>query len=293
MSSIFPALKHTLICVLILMMSQMSKAQKMKYTKFEGVAYKLPSTKKHPIYNEDYKNLYKEIAQISWDSIHVSHRDEEEGFPDVPKCWAFGIMFTSQLTISESSMYRFALTSDDGTLLWINDKLIISNDYSKGWHMKADTLALNPATYDIKIWYSQTFPTMFGVKFESEDVEGELVFDIDTFALDQDLLFASNSYQISDKGKSRLDTFALRLYRYSAAKVSIAGHTDDIGSEAYNLTLSTNRAQAIRDYLIGKHQLPMVKYHSIGYGQSRPLQSNETDEGRSANRRVEITVEGI
>ncbi len=72
-------------------------------------------------------------------------------------------------------------------------------------------------------------------------------------------------------------------------KIEIAGHTDNIGKDADNLKLSTDRANAIRKYLLSKGIEP-VRVTAKGYGASEPVADNETDEGRQLNRRTEVRV---
>ncbi|GAX60515.1 outer membrane protein and related peptidoglycan-associated (lipo)proteins [Candidatus Scalindua japonica] len=70
-------------------------------------------------------------------------------------------------------------------------------------------------------------------------------------------------------------------------KVRIEGHTDDIGSMKYNMDLSSKRAQAIKDYLVGKGIDPS-RITTIGLGYTQPIADNDTPEGRALNRRAEI-----
>jgi OOP family OmpA-OmpF porin len=72
-------------------------------------------------------------------------------------------------------------------------------------------------------------------------------------------------------------------------KVELAGHTDNVGSREYNKKLSLDRAQAVLDYLVKKGISP-ARVTAHGYGMSEPVATNETDEGRALNRRVEFRV---
>jgi len=72
-------------------------------------------------------------------------------------------------------------------------------------------------------------------------------------------------------------------------RVRVEGHTDWIGSDAYNQALSERRANAVRDYLIGKGIAP-DRMMAVGYGESRPIADNNTTQGRARNRRTEFTV---
>ncbi len=74
-------------------------------------------------------------------------------------------------------------------------------------------------------------------------------------------------------------------------EVSVDGHTDAVGTDEYNLRLSLRRAQAVLDYLV-RHGVERGRLESRGFGESRPVASNDTDEGRAQNRRVELRVVG-
>ncbi len=69
--------------------------------------------------------------------------------------------------------------------------------------------------------------------------------------------------------------------------MTIAGHTDAIGSNEYNLDLSQDRADSVADYLMSQG-VAGDRMRTVGYGEERPVATNETDEGRAMNRRVEI-----
>ena len=72
-------------------------------------------------------------------------------------------------------------------------------------------------------------------------------------------------------------------------QILIAGHTDSMGSDAYNLALSRGRAASVERYLIEQGIAPQ-RLRSQGFGESRPIASNDTEEGRRQNRRVEFQV---
>jgi len=72
--------------------------------------------------------------------------------------------------------------------------------------------------------------------------------------------------------------------------VSIEGHTDSVGTDAYNQGLSERRAESVRRYLV-EHGVDEGRLSTVGYGESRPIASNETREGRALNRRVELMVQ--
>ena len=73
-------------------------------------------------------------------------------------------------------------------------------------------------------------------------------------------------------------------------RVSVEGHTDSIGSDAYNQKLSERRAQAVRDYLVSQG-IDAARISVKGWGKAKPVASNKTEAGRAENRRVEIIAE--
>ncbi len=84
-----------------------------------------------------------------------------------------------------------------------------------------------------------------------------------------------------------LDRVAASLINHPEVNIEVAGHCDSDGSDVYNLGLSDRRAKAVRDYLI-EQGLPATRMTSKGYGESEPIASNATKEGKAANRRVEL-----
>ena len=94
---------------------------------------------------------------------------------------------------------------------------------------------------------------------------------------------------LKPEAKVVLNEAAALLSKHERVVVEIAGHTDSVGSEAYNQGLSERRANAVRDYLTG-NGVKASRLSARGYGESRPVASNDTDEGRAENRRVEMII---
>ena len=99
--------------------------------------------------------------------------------------------------------------------------------------------------------------------------------------------FELDSAELTDEGRRVLDSVADTLIGQDNILVEIAGHTDDLGSEAYNLVLSQRRAEACRSYLIGRG-VDASRLTAVGYGEFKPIESNATEAGRAMNRRVEF-----
>ncbi|HUR40836.1 MAG TPA: OmpA family protein [Verrucomicrobiae bacterium] len=103
------------------------------------------------------------------------------------------------------------------------------------------------------------------------------------------LTFELNSARLTSLGRTTLDGVTQTLAQQEDLRVEIAGHTDSIGSEAYNTLLSQQRSDSVKAYLVGKG-IDGDRMTAVGYGELEPVASNDTDEGRKANRRVEFRI---
>ena len=106
-----------------------------------------------------------------------------------------------------------------------------------------------------------------------------------------DVLFDFDKSVIKPAGKSKLDDLAGKMKSIALEVVIAIGHTDSIGSDAYNQKLSMRRAGAVKAYLVSKGIAPNRVY-TEGKGEKQPVASNKTRDGRAKNRRVEIEVIG-
>lgn len=103
------------------------------------------------------------------------------------------------------------------------------------------------------------------------------------------IFFEFGKAALRPESNAELDRLVEYLHVSPTIELEIAGHTDNVGSAQKNLRLSQERARAVRDYLIAKDADPK-KLKSVGYGMTKPVASNATDEGRQQNRRVEFTI---
>ncbi len=108
------------------------------------------------------------------------------------------------------------------------------------------------------------------------NVKNEILFDFDSAAL-------------RSESRDTLRELAGVLARYPEQSVSVAGHTDSTGSDDYNQGLSDRRARAVADFLAAQG-VPRSRIAAYGYGESRPVASNATAEGRQLNRRVQVFI---
>lgn len=102
------------------------------------------------------------------------------------------------------------------------------------------------------------------------------------------IYFNSGSAVLLEESEPMLKQVAAIIKASSEPKLTIEGHTDNIGSAPYNQTLSEQRAGAVRDALVSRYGIPSARLIAKGYGLTRPIETNATFEGRAHNRRVEL-----
>jgi OmpA-OmpF porin, OOP family len=144
----------------------------------------------------------------------------------------------------------------------------LTRDIPKGWQAKPE-ISVKPAAAPVDATVcQQLFSDLLGkgkIRFES----GRAVIDQDSAGL--------------------LDRLIETALRCPAATIEIGGHTDTDGDDGFNQALSEKRAQAVADYLV-RAGLPADRFKAMGYGSLQPVASNDTDEGKAQNRRIEFVV---
>ncbi|GAB4404050.1 MAG: hypothetical protein OHK0039_03950 [Bacteroidia bacterium] len=128
-------------------------------------------------------------------------------------------------------------------------------------------------------------------------VSGDTSFTIFTQSFEENkpiifesLEFGTNSTKLKSDVKPELDYIVRFLQTYPMFKLEVEGHTDAVGRAESNLRLSQDRARAIADYVVRKGELDTARVHATGYGETRPLVPNDTEENRAKNRRVEFKL---
>src|SRR5580704_14011590 len=106
-----------------------------------------------------------------------------------------------------------------------------------------------------------------------------------------DVLFAFGKYELQPSAREALAKFSGIVLAHPGLHLSVEGYTDSVGSDAFNQTLSEQRANAVRDYLV-QQGLDPTAITATGFGKSNPVASNDTAAGRQQNRRVEIIISG-
>lgn len=106
-----------------------------------------------------------------------------------------------------------------------------------------------------------------------------------------DVLFDFNKYTLKPEAREKLAKVSGILVAYPNLQVQVEGYTDNIGSDDYNQKLSEQRADSVKDYLVGQ-SVPQNNVSAQGYGKSDPVADNASDSGRAQNRRVQLVVSG-
>ena len=122
------------------------------------------------------------------------------------------------------------------------------------------------------------------VEVQRQQAENEL-----KLIVNDKILFNVNSSVLRTSALPTLNQIAGVLNRYPDARVVVTGYTDSTGTEAYNVALSKRRSESVRNYLISRG-VDAARITAVGLGESDPIDTNQTAEGRQRNRRVEFFV---
>ena len=106
-----------------------------------------------------------------------------------------------------------------------------------------------------------------------------------------DVLFRSGSFELAPGARERLAKVSGIILAYPSLHVAVEGHTDSVGGDEYNQTLSERRAESVRDYFV-QQGISASSVQARGFGKTEPIASNDTPEGRQQNRRVELILSG-
>ncbi len=151
------------------------------------------------------------------------------------------------------------------------------------------TYALN-ASAEGYLFYSENYEVPAGA------VEASYTLDVPLSPLTagsvialRNIFFNTASYELLPTSNAELDKLTALLKTNPTLRIELGGHTDNVGADAANMTLSDQRAKAVRDYVVAKG-IDGARITAKGYGETKPLATNDTEEGRAQNRRTEVTV---
>ena len=184
----------------------------------------------------------------------------------VPALGALSRLSTGTLVVSDREVKLSGDAFYDAAAVQIRAGL--GKDFPQGWQFKAD-VSVKPAAAPVDATVCQQL-------FSDLLAKGKIRFDSRRATIDPD-------------SAGLLDRLIETALRCPAAEIEIAGHTDADGEDGFNQALSEKRAQAVVDYLV-KAGLPANRFTATGYGSTQPIASNDTDEGKAQNRRIDFMV---
>lgn len=184
----------------------------------------------------------------------------------VPALGALSRLSTGTLVVSDREVNLSGDAFYDAAAAQIRAGL--GKDFPQGWQFKAD-ISVRPAVAPVDATVCQQLFADLLAKGKIRFVSGRATIDLDSVGL--------------------LDRLVETAQRCPTADIEIAGHTDTDGEDSFNQALSEKRAQAVMDYLV-KAGLPASRFTATGYGSTQPVASNDTDEGKAQNRRIDFLV---
>jgi len=247
--------------------------------------------------------------------LDVPVRSFTDGFPGITDRFEFfGIIYKGVFEITEPGEYTWRLNSDDGSILWIDNQLVINNDGVHGEESVEGTLQLKKGLHQIKVWYYQGPATEIALQFyvKRPNAEQEEIFDLTNFnkslqtasknlnatatdegikiMLPNKILFDVGKNELKPESDESLNSLMVFLNMYPDATVQINGHSDATGNAADNLKLSEERAKAVLAKLKAKNLPSSLNIITKGYGDTKPIAKNDSEANRAQNRRVEILI---
>jgi OmpA-OmpF porin, OOP family len=184
----------------------------------------------------------------------------------VPALGALSRLSTGTLVVSDREVKLSGDAFYDAAAIQIRAGL--GKDFPQGWQFTAD-ISVKPAVAPVDATVCQQL-------FSDLLAKGKIRFESGRATIDPD-------------SAGLLDRLIETALRCPTANIEIAGHTDADGENGFNQALSEKRAQAVTDYLV-KAGLPANRFTAMGYGSTQPVATNDTDEGKAQNRRIDFLV---
>lgn len=210
--------------------------------------------------------------------------------------WCFGTTHANALTLHGrvfNSRTHLALGDAEVSAYCNNDFSVDKSEHIKsgefslafekyGWYIISIS-APGYMAYEDTLWVMNDRVNTINKSFYLAPIE------IGITSVLKNIYFESGKKELSEQSFPELDKMAIFFQENSSVQFEIIGHTDNVGPENVNQFLSTARAQAVVEYLI-HHGIQSRQLNARGAGESQPIETNETAEGRAKNRRVEVKV---
>jgi outer membrane protein OmpA-like peptidoglycan-associated protein len=281
----------------------------------EGKIFLLPGKPDNPyvVALKDFDSLHS-TGSIYADKWDIPSRSFSEGFPGVTDRFEwFSLTYQGSIYIPATGSYRFRLSSDDGSQLFLDDSMVIDNDGVHGMRDKSAAVTLKQGNHNFRLRYFQGPAAELGLQlFVKEPGQKEKIFALQDFdqkvlesrrllhvtedahalhiRLGAEVLFDSGKSDLRPAATTSLQELADLLVGEPGLPVSIEGYTDNVGDARLNQTLSKQRAEAVKQWLSSVGKLPGACITTQGFGATKPVASNSSETGRQKNRRVEISI---
>ena len=252
----------------------------------------------------DFSRL-RPVGTISTTTLNIQPQSFTAGFPGVTDRFEwFAIDYTGRISLAEAGTYTFRLTSDDGSRLYIDGREVIDNDGIHGPGNMDAEVELTAGIHDVRVSYFQGPREEIALVLEwGPDAESLRPLDFAALAparfrregnrlraeMSGGVLFDPTSAELRREALSLLAELKRTMIDPNPARISIEGHTDDVGADADNQSLSERRARSVAAWLTAQG-VAAARMDASGAGESRPAVPNTSAANRAKNRRIEITV---
>lgn len=243
---------------------------------------------------------------ISTTVLNIQPQSFTVGFPGVTDRFEwFAIDYHGRIMLPQAGTYTFRLNSDDGSKLFIDGELVVDNDGVHGPGAIDGEATLAAGLHDVRVQYFQGPREEVALVLEwGPDAENLRPLDFAALApgmyrregnrLRADMagaaLFATNSADLQPQALVLLAEIKRTMIdAHPGARISVDGHTDDVGSDTDNQALSERRARSVVAWLTS-NGVAASRITATGHGEAQPKVPNTSDRNRAQNRRIEITV---
>jgi outer membrane protein OmpA-like peptidoglycan-associated protein len=253
----------------------------------------------------DFARL-RPVGTISTTVLNIEPQSFTVGFPGVTDRFEwFAIDYNGRIMLPQAGTYTFRLASDDGSRLFIDGREVIDNDGIHGTNQLDAEVTLAAGIHDVRVQYFQGPREEVALMLHwGPDAENLRPLDFAALAPAQfrregnrlraemsgGVLFATNSAELTPAAVTLLGEIKRTMIDPNPnARITIDGHTDDVGADAANQALSQRRAQSVVAWLTAQG-VAAARMEATGHGESQPKVPNTSDRNRAQNRRIEITV---
>jgi outer membrane protein OmpA-like peptidoglycan-associated protein len=252
------------------------------------------------------------VYAARWD---VPPRAFTQGFPGVTDRFEyFAIDYRGTIYVPREGTYAFVLGSDDGSMLYIDETLVVNSDGMHAYRYAKGSATLTEGDHEFRLSYMQGPRTTIALQlWVVPPGEKQKIFTLQDFSravldsrkslevveddkeiqlkLGSEILFDTGRYDVKPAATRTLQALASLLESYPGFPIVIEGHTDNVGRAEPNQVLSENRARAVGQWLTSNGHVPAACIHIEGFGLTMPVATNDTAEGRQQNRRVAIRLQ--